>query len=222
MAVLVLSKVKLPCRVCPAVTVRLGMVTKPVPKVTGRLVTVLMDKVVAVVKSITGLDDAIFVVTLFNVTTPVPVLNALLPVIVVAPFKETAPVPVPKVLAPVWLKVAATVTVPLAVKPEVAVMSPEIVGVAVQVVGLTVKVVAAFPRLVAVELVAPKFRMPAESTAMVPEVAVEMVKLPAVLVQDEVPPLAITKAPVELPILVAAVPVALILVVPVMVAPPVP
>lgn len=58
---------------------------------------------------------------------------------VVSPLRETAPVPVLKVLAPVWEKPAATVTVPLAVKPEVAVIKPEMVGVAVQLVPLTVK-----------------------------------------------------------------------------------
>ena len=55
-----------------------------------------------------------------------------------------------------------------------------------------------------------------------PEVAVEMVKLPEVLVQAEVPPEANVNAPVELPILVAEVPVALIFPVPVTVIPPVP
>jgi len=100
-AVLVLSKVRLPCRVCPAVTVRLGIVTKPVPKVTGRLVVVLIESVDAVVRSITGLLEAMLVVTLLRVTVPVPVAKVLAPVTVVAPFKLTAPVPVPKVLAPV-------------------------------------------------------------------------------------------------------------------------
>jgi len=71
-------------------------------------------------------------------------------------------------------------------------------------------------------LVVPRFNMPAESTARVPDVAVCMVKLPEVFVQEEVPPEAMTKAPVELPRLVAAVPVALMLVVPVTVNPPVP
>ena len=42
------------------------------------------------------------------------------------------------------------------------------------------------------------------------------------MVQEEVPPEATTRAPVELPILVAAVPVALMLAVPVTVIPPVP
>ena len=103
-----------------------------------------------------------------------------------------------------------------------AVISPEIVGVAVQAVGLMVRVVATLPKLVAVELTVPRFNIPAESTVMVPEVAVWMVKLPEVLFQEEVPPEAMTKAPVELPRLVAAVPVALMLAVPVTVMPPVP
>ena len=67
---------------------------------------------------------------------------------------------------------ALTATVPLEVKPLVAVIKPEMVGVAVQAVGLTVKVVAALPRLVAVELTVPRFKIPAESIDMVPEVAV--------------------------------------------------
>lgn len=115
-----------------------------------------------------------------------------------------------------------TVRVPLDVKPEVAVMSPEMVGVAVQAVGLTVRVVPLFPRAVEVELVVPKFKAATESTAMVPLVKVWMVRFPLVLDQLEVPPEATTKAPVELPKLVAAVPVALMLVVPVTVRPPVP
>ena len=120
------------------------------------------------------------------------------------------------------MKAAATVTVPLAVKPEVAVIKPEIVGVAVQEVGLMVNVVAALPRLVAVELTVPRFKTPAESMLMVPEVAVWIVRLPEVLVQDETPAEVIVKTPVEFPMLVAAVPVALMLAVPVTVRPPVP
>ena len=49
-----------------------------------------------------------------------------------------------------------------------------------------------------------------------------MVKLPEVLVQPEAPPEAIVKTPVELPRLVAAVPVALMLAVPVIVTQPAP
>jgi hypothetical protein len=79
---------------------RLGMVTVPVPNVTGLFVVVLMDKVVAVVRSITGEKEAILVVTLLNVTVPVPVENELEPVTVVGPFKLTAPDPVPNVPAP--------------------------------------------------------------------------------------------------------------------------
>ncbi len=108
------------------------------------------------------------------------------------------------------------------VNPLVAVINPEIVGVAVHEVGLMVKVVAAFPREVEVELVVPRFNAPAESTAMVPEVAVCMVRLPDVLVQEDVPPDAMTNTPVEFPMLVADVPVALMLAVPVTVIPPVP
>ena len=85
------------------------------------------------------------------------------------------------------------------VRPEVAVISPEIVGVAVQAVGLTVKVVPLLPREVEVELVMPSCSAPAESMTVLPLVAVWMVRLPAVLVQEEVPPEAMTTAPVELP-----------------------
>ena len=63
-------------------------------------------------------------------------------------------------------------TAPLEVKPEVVVTSPEIVGVASQAVGLIVKVVPALPRLVAVELTVPKFKIPAESRVVFPEVTV--------------------------------------------------
>ena len=117
---------------------------------------------------------------------------------------------------------AARVKVPFEVRPEVAVINPEMVGVAVQAVGLIVRVVAALPREVEVELVIPKFKAPAESTAIVPDVAVWIVKFPDVFVHDDVPPEAMTRAPVELPMFVAAVPVALMLVVPVTVNPPVP
>jgi hypothetical protein len=115
---------------------------------------------------------------------------------VVSPFKDTAPVPVPKVPLPVCVKLElfCTVTAPLEVSPEVAVINPEMVGVAVQIVGLMVKVVADFPKLVEVELVVPRFKAPAESTARVPEVAVWIVKSPAVLVQADVPPEAKVKA----------------------------
>ena len=64
--------------------------------------------------------------------------------------------------------------------------------------------------------------VPAEVRFRDPVVTVEIVKLPEVLVQEDVPPEAMTRAPVELPRLVAAVPVALMLVVPVTVRPPVP
>ena len=113
-----------------------------------------------------------------------------------------------------WL---AAIVIPLD-----AVINPDMVGVAVQLVGLMVKVVAAFPRLVDVELTVPRFRAPAESMVIVPDDAVWMVRLPEVLFQLDVPPEAMTRAPVELPRLVAAVPVALMLAVPVTVNPPVP
>ena len=67
-----------------------------------------------------------------------------------------------------------------------------------------------------------RFNTPAEVKASVPLVAVEMVRLPEVLVQAEVPPEAKVKAPLEFPILVAEGPVAVMLVVPVTVNPPVP
>ena len=73
-----------------------------------------------------------------------------------------------------------------------------------------------------VALVLPIFIAPAESKTRVPEVTVEIVKFPDVFVQADVPPDARTNAPVELPILVPEVPVALMLVVPVTVSPPVP
>ena len=57
---------------------------------------------------------------------------------------------------------------------------------------------------------------------VLPDVAVVIVRLPEVFVQPDAPPEAIVNTPVELPILVAAVPVALMLAVPVNVTPPVP
>lgn len=79
---------------------------------------------------------------------------------------------------------------------------------------LLVVVTPVRPIEIEVALVLPTVRAAAESKLKAPEVAVEMVKLPDVLVQEDDPPEAITKAPVELPILVADVPVALILAVP--------
>ncbi len=89
-------------------------------------------------------------------------------------------------------------------------------------VPLTVVVTPDLPIAKDVALVGPTFNAPAESTAIVPDVAVCMVRLPEVFVQLDVPPDAITNAPVELPMLVAEVPVALIFPVPVTVIPPVP
>src|SRR3989338_1199092 len=78
----------------------------------------------------------------------------------------------PAPLLIIKLELFCTVTAPLEVRPLVAVIRPEIVGVAVQAVGFTVKVVAALPKLVAVELTVPKFRMPAESRVIAPLTAV--------------------------------------------------
>ena len=157
-----------------------------------------------------------------KVTLPEVKVKFLPEAMVVSPLRDTAPVPVPKVLAPVWLKMPLTVTVPLEVSPEVAVIKSEMVGVAVQAVEPKVVVIPALPRVNPVAFVPPTVKLPAESKASVPEVAVEMVKSPLVLVQADVPPEVKVKAPVELPMLVAAVPVALRLPVPVTVIPPVP
>ena len=74
-----------------------------------------------------------------------------------------------------------------------------------------------------VEAAAPvKFKAPTLVRARMPEVAVDIVRLPDVLVQAEVPPEAKVSVPVELPIVVVAVPVEFIFVVPVSVSPPVP
>lgn len=86
------------------VTTKFGIVTNPVPKVTGRLVVVLMFRVEAEVRSIIGSAAVKFVVTLLKVTLPVPVAKVLAPVTEVAPLNETLPVPVEKVLAPSWEK----------------------------------------------------------------------------------------------------------------------
>jgi hypothetical protein len=57
--------------------------------------------------------------------------------------------------------------------------------------------------------------VPKGLTTMLPEAAVVKVKLPLVFVQPEAPPEAKVKTPVELPMLVAAVPLALMLAVPI-------
>ena len=142
-------------------------------------------------------------------------------------FKGTV-VPIPRLPAKPLLtlvvcrKLLLTVRVELAVKPEVAVISPEMVGVAVQAVEPKVVVTPDRPKVNPVALVPPTVKLPAESKARVPEVAVWMVKLPLVFVQPDVPPEAKVKTPVELPMLVADVPVALMFPVPVTVTPPVP
>ena len=69
---------------------------------------------------------------------------------------------------------------------------------------------------------AERFSAPAEVKANVPDVTVERVRLPEVLVQPDTPPEAKVNAPVELPMLVTAVPVVLIFPIPVTVNPPVP
>ena len=68
----------------------------------------------------------------------------------------------------------------------------------------------------------PRLRAAAESTAMVPEVAVWMVRLPEVLFQLEVPPEAMVIAPVELPIPTVLPPVAAKVADPDTLMPPVP
>ena len=67
-----------------------------------------------------------------------------------------------------------------------------------------------------------KLRAPAEVRAKVPEVAVEIVRLPAVLVQADVPPDAKVIAPVELPIPTVFPPVAAKVTLPETLSPPVP
>ncbi|MCX6754148.1 MAG: hypothetical protein NTV03_03790 [Candidatus Nomurabacteria bacterium] len=118
-----------------------GIVTVPVPNVTGLLVVVLMERVVAEVRSMIGFKDEMFVETLFKVSMPVPVVNVLLPVILVFPLSDTTPVPVEKEPLPDWMKFELfwIVTVPLDVNPEVVVRRPEMVGVAVHAVPVTVK-----------------------------------------------------------------------------------
>ncbi len=128
----------------------------------------------------------------------------------------------PLLIEVVCKKLLLTVTVLLEVNPDVAVIKPEIVGVAVQAVAPKVVVTPDLPKVNPVALVLPTVKEAAESKAKVPEVAVEIVKLPAVFVQAEVPPEAKVNTPVELPMFVALVPVALRFPVPVMVTPPVP
>ena len=94
-----------------------------------------------VVKELAVTEIAVVVVPVKVWTNvPAPEANAKFfpAAMVVSPLRLTAPVPVPQVLAPGCVKAAATVTVPLAVNPLVAVINPEIVGVAVQAVGPTV------------------------------------------------------------------------------------
>jgi len=69
---------------------------------------------------------------------------------------------------------------------------------------------------------AERFKAPAEVKAKVPVAAVEIVRLPEVFVQAEVPPEAKVIAPVELPIPTVLPPVAAKVVFPETVNPPVP
>ncbi len=132
---------------------KLFAVTRPVPNVTGLLVTVLIERVVADVVSMTGLDALRFVVTLLKVTVPVPVEKVFVPVTEVGPFRDTAPLPVPNVpvpfcrnvllaamdtlpfkltapvpvenvFAPVWLNVLSRVVAPCRVKVPGVVVEP--------------------------------------------------------------------------------------------------
>jgi hypothetical protein len=108
---------------------------------------------------------------------------------------------------------AETAEAPVRVSTVRYELVPSVICNAEAVFDFNAKVEAAF---------AVRLRAPAEDKAKVPDVAVEIVRSPEVFAQEEVEPEATTKAPVELPMFVAAVPVALILVVPVTVKPPVP
>ena len=104
-----------------------------------------------------------------------------------SPEDVPVPVVVPEVMATVPVEAGARV-----ILPEVVVCRARLAEV-----ELTVKPPEVTDQ---VEAAAPvKFKAPAEVTARVPEVAVEMVKFPEVFVQAEVPPEATVKAPVELP-----------------------
>jgi len=99
---LIVVPVILPPEIAEDDEAKLLAVTSPVPKVTGLLVTVLIDKVEAPsFVSMTGLIDEILVETFLNSTIPVPVVKVLMPVTEVAPFNDIAPVPVEKIFAPV-------------------------------------------------------------------------------------------------------------------------
>ena len=101
-----------------------------------------------------------------RVTLPEVKVKFLPEAMVVSPFRETAPVPVPNVPEPVWVKLElfCTVTVPLEVNPEVAVIKPEMVGVAVQAVEPKVVVTPERPKVKAVALVPPIASVPELST----------------------------------------------------------
>ncbi len=97
-----------------------GIVTTPLPKVTARLVVVLMPRVPAPVMSKIVLLPASATEVELIVVAPVPVAKVLLPVTVVAPFKDTAPVPVAKVLLPVTVVAPFKDTAPVPVAKVLA------------------------------------------------------------------------------------------------------
>ena len=121
---LVEPKVKGVGREAVPVTVRFGIVTAPVPKVTGLFPIVLKDKVPEPVVSMTGLSAERTMLVPPIVKVPVPTVKGLDPVTVVAPFKETVPVPVEKVLFPVWEKELSKVVAPWRVNVPGVVVEP--------------------------------------------------------------------------------------------------
>ena len=156
---------------------------------------------------------------LVPVTEPVPVMvSTPEPVAIVLPLKVLAVTsPVPLILTPLAAPIerrakGAVVPIPTLEFVVSKSISPEEMFKAVVEEG-RVQVEAA---------AAERFSAPAEVKANAPDVTVERVRLPEVFVQEDVPPDSKANTPVELPMLVAAVPVVLIFPVPVTVNPPVP
>jgi hypothetical protein len=142
------------------------------------------------------------------------------------PMVLVAPVPVPKVFVSEDSvpRVELPEEVRLVKAPVLLVVAP--ITVLLMPVAVVLKLPEATNKLFAPVLIddsvpAVTLKAPAEVSARMPEVAVEMVRLPLVLVQPEDPPELMVTMPLVLPMLVGAVPEILMLAVPTIVVAPV-
>src|SRR3989344_1381029 len=174
-------------------------VVSPVPVVIGRLVVVLSESVDAVVRSMTGSTDAIFVVMLLRVTFPVPVERVLEPVTEIGPLREIAPVPVEKVLAPVWEKLLSSVVAPCNVSAPGVVAEPMVLIELAPAPKVLVVPAPVASVVLPVEARVSKVPPPEKVVAPVMVVAPTMVVAPVMVVaRSEVEPIVCSMLPLTL------------------------